>query len=1701
MGKEGAAAKVTKLERLLKLLSAPDSTRDIKNAAAEQIARLIPVHQSQSVLNVLNRLKQLLYDKKWDVRCAGAHCLEILSSRCELELRRATGENASSSSSGLPLRATSESCLSFEDLDLDKVLRVGKPLLANSGKEYDVEEYGANLTDEERLKEARLRLDKNIGLDKNIFDSTELVSNQELMASLVKREEIERDTIDVDALMPRTKRRKTSKENGSAKPSKHKEEDVKEERELTVLECFEICSRDFGSHLFDEHWDVRHGAALGLRALLCTFASALFSSQQSKSSSSAGGGGGGNENTWHVDFAVRLICVLALDRLGDFFSERTTAPVKETSAQALGFLVRFLSEESVYRITKFLAKLIREKEWHIQHGGLLGFKYVLLSAPSMKTVGDEVIDLFGGLISTKSDDDVFCSAVENLILLIERMTVTKFPAHLLQRIHEKIWTVLPQLDEFHASISNCLSILRMVCGMEEVRVDLTLDKKLKILTRLVCHPSTTVRLAAISTYSAVLHALVQEVAGAGQEFWSGQCVFWFELLVIEHDVRVIKEVCVLFQSIVKESGLAGSRRIQACDDDLDHMIKLAVLPDHSQLTPSHLRHYESLQMTNVLLGSEAAGKGKKGAKKSAEAKLTFGSSSGPTVRAAINVRVDVARCLSLLLCTESGNALLLTKVQRLLETKSYLCQLVAYIVMSWAFEEGPPSLHSQFTGLISPRVQITYKGLSLGEVGSTFQEFDALAKTARTAISNIQLSATFGDPLKLPLKALLEEVTGLVSQEDAKKSKNESASPGLHTAYAAIDALEAQAASATMRLRTEAAACAILSKNIPQKLNFVIQPLMESVRMERDAIYQRRCGSILAKLIYHCRDRTPSPNAKLVKNLCARSTLNIHSAPSKELVLNVLGDRCYLENHPDSVVRVGATAALEEVVKLFGPSVFESLPMLKSKATSPLAEIHATQDYSESDLLQNLSLLGALGYRGEEVLSIISRPLSGLLGNISKCVIMENEKISHVALRVMDKISEINLKGVLKILFFNLLPLLQGHGPACKGVLGLIGMLGKTHKTGLADVIPYMLVNVMPLLNSHDVEVRQMAAGTFSTIFPTFATCGDQCKDLPPYLEGCSVNVQEAVALQKIFNAAEIEHFQVPFALDVQLRTYQQEGLNWLHFLQRFGMNGVLADDMGLGKTLQTLLILASVLKLSGPETDPKCIIVAPSTLVSHWLHEMSKYLPKNLIKALKYVGKDRDQLRAKVSSCNCVITSYDVVRKDIDWLSGLAFKYCVLDEGHLIKNANSTLSKACKRLKSEHRLILTGTPVQNDVLEIWSLFDFLMPGFLGERKDFHKKYRVGVNAGKRALNSKKDRDASILVADQLHKQISPFILRRTKDMVLKDLPSKIIQDIFLDMSPLQRKVYDKFSHDVSNCLQVQEGPEPQQQGQFTHRIQNLAKACTHPILAIQEMDKAALRDLGLSENSRDYADIAHSPKLVALQEVLHQCGILAEDGGDPSEDNEGTLGSPESPNHQILVFAQTKRTLDIIEDYLLTPRKVSFLRLDGSVDGDRRHQIAMQFQTDPTIPVLLLTTRVGGLGLNLTAADTVFFVEHDWNPMMDLQAMDRAHRLGQKKTVNVFRAIVKETYEERLMSMQRFKIGVAQTVVSMENASVKTLNANQFVDLFSDAVKKPGAGAGAGAGGARPKSVVEELEKNWEELYGGQYDDDFSVDKFASKM
>lgn len=398
------------------------------------------------------------------------------------------------------------------------------------------------------------------------------------------------------------------------------------------------------------------------------------------------------------------------------------------------------------------------------------------------------------------------------------------------------------------------------------------------------------------------------------------------------------------------------------------------------------------------------------------------------------------------------------------------------------------------------------------------------------------------------------------------------------------------------------------------------------------------------------------------------------------------------------------------------------------------------------------------------------------------------------------------------------------------------------------------------------------------------------------------------------------------------------------------------------------------------------------------------------------------------------MVTSYDILRNDIDNLGLRDWNYCILDEGHIIKNGKTKLTKAVKTVRAMKRLVLSGTPIQNSVLELWSIFDFLMPGFLGSERQFNDRFGKPILASRDAKSSSREQEQGALALEALHRQVLPFVLRRMKEDVLNDLPPKIIQDYECELSDVQKLLYEEFAKsdvktNIGRELSGEGGGDDDDEEEKTtiskkkaagggqhvfHALQYLRKLCNHPSLVLTpEHPQFDLVTKKLKADGTELRDVQNSPKLMALKQLLLDCGIGSNDNSASSVTSSNTI----SP-HRALIFCQMKQMIDIIENDLFKTHmpSVTYMRMDGSVENSKRHDIVVRFNADPSIDVLLLTTQVGGLGLNLTGADTVIFVEHDWNPMKDLQAMDRAHRIGQKKVVNVYRLITRGTLEEKIM-------------------------------------------------------------------------------------
>jgi superfamily II DNA or RNA helicase len=464
--------------------------------------------------------------------------------------------------------------------------------------------------------------------------------------------------------------------------------------------------------------------------------------------------------------------------------------------------------------------------------------------------------------------------------------------------------------------------------------------------------------------------------------------------------------------------------------------------------------------------------------------------------------------------------------------------------------------------------------------------------------------------------------------------------------------------------------------------------------------------------------------------------------------------------------------------------------------------------------------------------------------------------------------------------------------------------------------------------------------------------------------------------------AEDLEHLkprngsEVPQGFLASLRPYQEDGFRWLQFLREQGFGGILADDMGLGKTVQTLCHLFEE-KKSGRGNLP-CLIIAPKSVVPNWEKEAKKFAPSLTVLALQ--GNQRKKYYPVLKYSDLVVTSYPVLLRDADELLAQEFHYVVLDEAHTIKNAGSQVTQVAWKVKARHRLCLSGTPIENHLGELWSLFHFLMPGFLGSEESFRRCYRLPIE---------KDRDESR--RERLAKRVAPLMLRRTKDLVAKDLPPKTEIVRTIELTPKQIELYEAVRASLSRDLKE----EIHRRGLEASKILildallKLRQICCHPqLLKLPSAQK-----------------VKSSAKLDLLMELIPD---MVEEG------------------RRILIFSQFAQMLALIEK-ALDKAKIPYLTLTGATKD--RGALCDDFQAGKA-PVFLISLRAGGTGLNLTAADTVIHYDPWWNPALESQATDRAYRIGQQNPVFVYKLISQGTIEEKILYLQQKKRALFQGIL-----------------------------------------------------------------------
>ena len=1576
---------------------------------------------------------------------------------------------------------------------------------------------------------------------------------------------------------------------------------------------FERMSEFLMVDLFDPSWEIRHGAALGLREVIRVHgrgAGRVFGKTRAQNNLL--------NRKWLDDLACRLLCVLMLDRFGDYVSDTVVAPIRESVGQTLGALISQLPEQTALSTYHLLHLMIMQKNldikmpiWEVCHGGMIGLKYFVAVRSSLLLKRSYLVD---GVLEavTKGlshhDDDVRSVGAATLVPIVKEVIEAR--PDLLNNLMNTVWDCLSDLtDDLSASTGAVMDLLAKLCTfprvLDAMKANAAQNEEYSfglLVPRLypfLRHTITSVR-------SAVLRALLtfSELQGEGTDAWIGGRILRlvFQNIILERNEGVVHLSLHVWKKLVALMSAKGLANYQSeLTQNIQPLVEISLHPIGLPRSPIphnptfFIRPSGNPYATVVVPalkqatsnGGEPPAKRRKKSEKKDEPPASAHNVDGHMLQGDVDLvgmetlirsRICAAQALGLLLSSWDGAGLpeLWGQILPRLSASASSTQLTTAMVLEeYAKTSGSSAYMKQLSQHLAAVVE--------NDRPSWYSDIVAALQAARGqchAMINAFRDHAHVPPNRLPIIAVVcqgdsEAGPNAFSLADAEKIvgpdfdrliKSLNAAQRLtgtqflkdaqHSALATVENAKIIKELRDLRVKAAAASALCAMREVPKKPGSVIKSMMDGVKTEENFELQQRSAVGVASLIdFYTSASKRGPVDKVLSNLvkfyCADTseTPEFHPNAHLEQIILSLRKEEDRKDHPDAAkfereakeartMRRGAKEALEQLARLYGANLLVKIPMLKTSIERPLQQsftsdlptsIMDSDDSLGQEIVDGLSTLRALTPTFNKALQpwIIS-----LLPMVTTALQCRLSVIRYAAAKCLATIcSVITIEG-MTILVEKVLPGISNtlDLPQRQGVVECIYHLIHVMEDAILPYVIFLIVPVLGRMSDSDNDVRLLATTAFATLVklvPLEAGIPD-----PPGLseELLKGRERERKFMAQMLDPKKVEAFEIPVAIKAELRSYQQDGVNWLAFLNRYHLHGILCDDMGLGKTLQTICIVASdhhmraeeYAKTQAPDSRPlPSLIICPPTLSGHWQQELAQYAP--FLTSVAYVGppSERNRVRSQLATADIVITSYDICRNDNDAFAPMNWNYCVLDEGHLIKNAKAKITLAVKKLKSNHRLILSGTPIQNNVLELWSLFDFLMPGFLGTEKVFQDRFARPIAASRNAKSSSKEQEAGALAVEALHKQVLPFLLRRLKEEVLNDLPPKIIQNYYCELSDLQRRLFDDFFKNQKKSLQDNLGSSDKEAKQHIFAaLQFMRKLCNSPALVVKENQHKQYdqitKQLANAHPPSTLRDIVHAPKLTALRDLLLDCGIGA-------TSNDPTAQTSYVSPHRALIFCQVKEMLDMVANDVIAKLLpgVTYLRLDGSVEATRRQNIVNTFNTDPSYDCLLLTTSVGGLGLNLTGADTVIFVEHDWNPQKDIQAMDRAHRIGQKKVVNVYRLITRGTIEEKIMGLQRFKIDVASTVVNQQNAGLGTMGTDQLLDLFNLGetadVPDPGkGGAGGDVGGGTGDSVDDAVDaegnirekgkKGWLDDLGElsdqrQYDEDFNLEGFLKTM
>ena len=1572
---------------------------------------------------------------------------------------------------------------------LQTILRKGRLLLVSSGTEFDMnhkddlfdrEQYQIETLDrsrgqpnfvEHRVRLQRQILAKRLGLAgvmnvvgssvlPNEITSEDLVGNNvEMKQKVTKVPKLDDNDYDSNSnsirailVMEMQDQRKTHRGSASHKNPQ-------------TLLATELLYR-----MFDADWTKRQGAIMGILALLKAW-------QGSCNTTTFG--------SWPQDILTRCVCILALDRFGDF-GENMVAPVRQVAGQLLAALYQGSPVEVQYNCRSVLIELTRyAAEWEVRHGGLIGLTFVVALPDHHNAHLEEIVMVAIDCLSDENDDvkgagaKILMSFVDSNRIFDQTQTCTR-----------PLWKAISNVRRVSTCANDLVALFSaLLCRETQLvlyQIEEGLDQVYRKLNEVLDYDSLSVKLAAFQALGSLTKPILS--------------------LKSLNDINALIPTNYELMSYLFETHW----NFNTWTDDKS---KLEILKN----ARDDLWIRAVVQASFLLQNSNP-----------------MTSPQGP--RNALIIRLTL-RYFGILYDCRSWSRLERISESPLSRQKDAANALAHFwVAMMKIFDLDNFCQTTLYALIHSPWIFLFESACLVHEALCRIVGFLPWMGMCHTLLIELLHSKPvcirFEETVSLRIDRNVQRcdnnlllILQKVLQGESVVCTNQLISPWTDC-LSMVETLDTPLTISHMRSSTTVARAVVAAgrEHLPAMLTPLVRTLMTSIKCDTDNERQEMtCEAVFYLLQSLTDDIHTNVKTKILSNICTMLVESPHS-------LSGIAAALVIKKVVSNVPRDQTLELLTPIWLLLGPLTYGSLAL----------------SHDHDGMAKSLTVLKVISESlspGRAVFHVIESTMASLVD--VACTYKLSHSRASAALTITSFCTiaaDVTLRQSIPSLMVHLKDMnnVAFRVGACK----LLHSIVEEVDMEICPFVQALLPIAMSLMADPEDACAKQASQTFAILVRVAPLVR---KSATSTWQTYGIDDHSESVMEHLIHGRPLPPCEFPAVLlkemrttGISLRSYQEEGIAWLRFLQVTKLNGALCDDMGVGKTIQALAAVA----LAHIESDTKGIascslVVCPSTLVGLWLNEIKKFFPSNSIFrpfALVGNGKHRASLwTERQSDCNLVVTSYAVLRSDIKLLETMRWQYCILDEGHLLKNPKTATAIAARRLRANHKLIMTGTPVQNHVNELWATFDFLLPNFLGSQSAFSKSFARPIASGQQPGASADAIGIGMEKLKILHQQVLPFILRREKSQVLKELPPKIITDIPCSLSNLQSHLYKLVCEGTfaqKSLAAFQDAVEQPSSNSTKTRVElgsevlkillTLRLLCTHPTLVVNRIKGLGDNLIGISDH------LEASGKLLALNELLRAAGVggvelTAADNdtsliytgfqktfkdseamvldGDDVDDGLLTMRSKDSlynrkDNCKCLIFAQFTQSLDVVETFLFQPHMPSlrYLRLDGSTPPEKRLEVVDNFNNDDSINVLLLTTRVGGLGLNLTSASMVVFLEQDYNPHADLQAADRCYRLGQSKTVNVYRLITTDTIEEKIRALQKVKLAMSNAIVNTDNSSMYSMGTDRLLDIFTFRSEEDGRTGKTNVNGLKEKGI--DMDTIDEDYNSNEYDS-FSVQEF----